>query len=114
MELELNGLEVSCIIGERPEERVRKQTLVLDLVLEVDDAVAESDRLADAADYAALAGKIASALEWARCRMIERAARVACDVCLLDAHVRSARIRVTKRGAVPHLASASATCERSR
>ena len=57
---------------------------------------------------AALADAIRAALVAAKCRMIERAAKVACDVCLADAKVWSATVTVTKAGAIPRLASASA------
>ncbi len=109
MLLELNGLEVDCIIGELPEERVRNQRLVLDVQLDVCDDSAFSDELADTVDYAALADSIRSALIAAECRMIERAAKVVHDICIADSKVRSAKVRVTKSGAIKHLASASAT-----
>ena len=109
MLLELNGLEVDCIIGELPEERVRSQRLVLDVQLDVCDDSAFSDELADTVDYAALTDSIRAALIAAECRMIERAAKVAYDICIADPKVRSAKVKVTKSGAIKHLASASAT-----
>ena len=109
MLLELNGLEVDCIIGELPEERVRNQRLVLDVQLDVCDDSASSDELMDTVDYAALADSIREALIAAECRMIERAAKVAHDICIADPKVRSAKVKVTKSGAIKHLASASAT-----
>lgn len=111
MTLELDGLLVDCIIGDLPDERTRAQRLRLDVALVVDDAAAESDELADTVDYASLAGRIRSALVAARCRMIERAARVALDLCLEDPKVGKARVKVTKSGAVPGLESASVTLE---
>ena len=77
MKLRLNSLAVDCIIGELPEERVKQQTLILDIDLEIPDTAAASDELADTVDYAALAGNVRAALVEAGCRMIERAARVA-------------------------------------
>ena len=109
MLLELNGLEVDCIIGELPEERVRNQRLVLDVQLDICSDSAFSDELADTVDYAALADSIRSALIVAECRMIERAAKVAHDICIADQKVRSAKVKVTKSGAIKRLASASAT-----
>ena len=50
MVLSLNGLEVDCIIGERPDERERLQRLVIDAELEISPAAAQSDNLADTAD----------------------------------------------------------------
>lgn len=108
MTLQLNSLAVDCIIGELPEERVRLQTLVLDIELEIPDTAAQSDELADTVDYAALAGNVRTALAEAKCRMIERAARVAADVCLANGKVYAATVKVVKTGAVEGLASASA------
>ncbi len=109
MMLELDGIDVDCIIGEREEERERLQRLTVDVRLEICDDAAESDELRDTVDYAALTGRVRDALAAAKCRMIERAAKVVCDLCMGDAKVRSATVRVTKAGAVVHLASASAT-----
>jgi FolB domain-containing protein len=114
MILQLNSLAVDCIIGELPEERVRLQTLVLDIALEIPDTAAASDELADTVDYAALADGIRAALVEAKCRMIERAAKVAADVCLSDGKVRSVTVKVTKRGAVEGLDSASAVLALNR
>ena len=108
MNLELNGIDVDCVIGERPDERMRLQRLGVDVSLEIPDTAAETDDLADTVDYAALAESIRAALVAAKCRMIERAARVAWDVCRADRRVRSATVRVTKAGAVAHLESATA------
>lgn len=112
MKLELNGMDVACVIGERPDERVRTQHLSVDVSLEIPDTAAETDDLADTVDYAALTERICAALTEAKCRMIERAAKVVADVCLAERKVRAVTAKVTKAGAVPHLASASATyCE---
>ena len=108
MTLRLEGLEVDCVIGERPDERDRVQRLRVDAELEVDGRAAETDDLADAADYAVLAARIRAALVAARCRLIERAAKVVHDVCLSCPHVSLAKVSVTKSGAVPGLASATA------
>lgn len=114
MTLELNGLEVDCVIGERPDERTRLQRLRLDLVLEIGGRAAETDELTDTVDYAALAEEVRQALVEAKCQMIERAARIALDVCLKDGKVGAAKVKVTKTGAVPHLESASVTLEGGR
>ena len=114
MKLLLNSLAVDCIIGELPEERVKQQTLILDIDLEIPDTAAASDELADTVDYAALAENVRAALADARCRMIDRAARVAADVCLADVKVRSVEVKVTKTGAIAGLESASAVLKLER
>ena len=108
MRLRLDGIDVDCIIGERPDERVRTQRLRVDVELTMDDAAAETDDLADAVDYAELTERIRAAVIEAKCQLIERAAKVVRDVCLTDPRVSAARVSVTKTGAVPHLGSATA------
>lgn len=108
MILKLNGLEVNCVIGERADERTRLQRLRVDVSLDVDDRAAETDALADAVDYAALADEIRETLVAAKCKMIERAAKLAAETCLREPQVRAATVEVTKAGSVPGLASASA------
>lgn len=107
MDLRLNGIDVDCIIGERPDERTRLQRLMVDVSLTVPETAGETDCLADTVDYAALTQRIRAALVAARCQMIERAAKVAADCCLAEPVVAAADVTVTKTGAVAHLASAS-------
>jgi len=108
MKLGLQGIDVDCIIGERADERVRCQRLRVDVELTVEGRAADSDVLADTVDYAALTEKIRAALVAAKCQMIERAAKIVCDVCLADAKVLSVSAKVTKTGAIAHLESAYA------
>ena len=110
MILELNGLEVSCIIGDRPEERARPQKVTVDARLAIGDEAGATDNLADTVDYALLAERIREALSAARCRLVERAAAIVHGICTGDPHVRSAEVRVSKAGAVEGLACASAVC----
>ena len=113
--LELLGLEVACVIGERPEERVREQRLEVDVSLSLDlAAVAESDALEDTLDYAALAAMIRATLRQARCQMIERAAACVARACLADPRVSAVRVRVEKPGVLPGLRAAAVTLERRR
>ena len=111
MKLKLNGIDVDCVIGERPDERTRTQRLRVDVVLTIDDRAAETDELSDTVDYATLTEKVRAALVAAKCRMIERAAKVVCDVCLAEPKASAAEVTVTKSGAIPHLESASTVCE---
>ena len=114
MKLELNGIDVDCIIGERPDERMRTQRLRVDVVLTIYDKATETDELSDTVDYSALTEGIRAALVEAKCRMIERAAKVVCNLCLKDAKVSAAKVRVVKSGAILHLESAAAVVEVSK
>ena len=108
MKLFLNCIDVDCIIGDLPEERVKTQRIELDVELEISDAAAESDSLADTVDYATLTSKIRDGLIASRCRMIERAAKIVHDICANEKGVLAVRARVRKSGAVAHLKSAVA------
>ena len=113
--LKLNGLAVDCIIGDLPQERVREQRLTLDVALALDLApAAAQDDLAATVDYVALAAHIRAALRAARCRLVERAAARAAQVCLKDPRVAQVRVAVRKAGCVPGLASAEVVVEKSR
>ena len=106
--LVLENLEVPCIAGDRPEERLRETVLSVDAEISVSArAAAASDDLSDAIDYAALAARISSALRKAKCRLVERAAEIAAEECLKDPRVEKVRVRVKKRNPVPMLGAAA-------
>ena len=113
--LRLNGIEVTCIIGDLPEERQREQRLVVDATLELDlSAAAASDVLSDTVDYAALTRRIRERLRGAKCRLVERAAALVLEECLADARVLRATVAVRKSGCVPGLASAEVVLSRNQ
>ncbi|MBO7654408.1 MAG: dihydroneopterin aldolase [Kiritimatiellae bacterium] len=115
-QLQLNGIEVFCVIGDRPDERNRNQYLSVDVTLLMDlSAVERSDRLEDTVDYAALTVAIQTRLREARCRMIEHAAGLVASVALgFDARIQAVRVRVEKRKAIPGLQNASVVIVRKR
>ena len=113
--LRLDGIDVPCIIGDLPEERLREQRLVVSAALELDLApAASSDALADTVDYAALSGRIRERVRAARCRLVERAAELAAEECLADPRVERATVTVRKSGCVPGLSAAAGSISRGR
>lgn len=115
MLLKLNEIAVDCVIGEREDERTRLQHLVVDVELEISELAAETDELTDTVDYAALTEAIRKVLIGAKCKMIERAAYLACETCFAvgGSLVTAAKVAVTKAGAIANLKSATAVYERS-
>lgn len=114
-QVELCGLEIRCVIGDRPEERVCEQVLVADAVLTVDlSDVLASDALHDTVDYVAVGEEIRAALVAGQFRMLESAAEYAAQVCLRQARVEAVCVRVEKAGAVPGLRAAAVTVERTK
>jgi len=113
--LELCGLEVACVIGDRPDEGGREQRLRIDVSLACDlSAAANSDAVRDTVDYAALAESIRVSLQEARCHMIERAADCVARTCLADPRVLEVRVRIEKPGTVPGLQAAAVVIVRGR
>lgn len=111
----LQDLEIWCIIGERPDERIRKQCLYVTAELSVDLAPAiASDDLHDTVDYASMSRDIRHEIINAKCCLIERAAGIAADVCLADKRVQSVTITVRKNGSVPHLTAAAVRIHRAQ
>ncbi len=109
-QLELQGIHVPCIIGDRPEERVREGALRVDLTLTFDFApVAQRDAVEATVDYVQVTERVRRVLQAGKYQMIERAAVEVCRACLEDARVLEARVRIEKAGAIPHLNAASAT-----
>lgn len=105
MLLTLNNLEVSCIIGDLPHERLSPRRLRLDVELDVPVQAADSDDLAGTVDYVEVAGRIQAALEQSAPRLVERAAKLAFDS-IKD--LGAVRVKVTKFGSIPKLESVSA------
>ncbi len=114
MQLTIRGIEIDCVIGERPDERLRLQRITVDAILEIDGKAAVTDSLEDTVDYVALAERIRLRLVEAKCKMIERAAALVAETALSFPGVVSAEVSVTKSGAVPGIGSATATASQYR
>ena len=113
--VKVNGIEVVCILGERAEERVHPQRVLVDVALELDlEDAAATDSLEETVDYSLLVLNIREALEEAKCRLLERAAGVVADVCLAEPRVQRATVTVRKFNGVPGIASAEVRMTRPR
>lgn len=113
--IELRGLEVSCIIGDRPEERTREQQLLVDIAITCDfTAVVKSDSLVDTIDYVQLAERVRQALRVGKYAMIESAAACVARVCLESERVVTVYVTITKSGCVPGLQAAVVKVKHSR
>ena len=105
MLLTLDGIKVSCIIGDLPHERLAPQSLRVDVELQIPDTAAKSDDLADTVDYVAVKDRVAAVLAANKPRLIERAALMVYEA--LEGY-GARKVKVTKFGAIPDLDSASA------
>jgi len=114
MQLELNGIDVLCIIGELPAERVTPQRLEVSLKLTIPADAAETDAIEDTVDYVEVAEAVRQALVKGECRLIERAAALAAQAAMADPRVRACEATVEKAGVVPGLGAAVARFTLSR
>ena len=113
--IDLKGLRVACIIGVRPEERARKQEIVIDVCLHVDlHQAGQSDQLEHTVDYSRLAAEIVAMAEDSSFQLLERLAAEVAAVALARSGVERAEVRVVKPHALPRGREAAVEIIRDR
>jgi len=91
----IEGLEVACIVGIRPPERVRKQLIRLTLDLGIDlSRAGRSGKIAHTVNYSRVAQEVTSLLQFRAYKLIEGATEELCATLLA---VHPALDRVTLR-----------------
>lgn len=111
----IRDLLVRTIIGVNPDEREHRQDVLINVVLDVDTrAAGVSDNLQDAVDYSKLAHQIIALTEQSRYYLVEALAAAIARLCLQDARVEQARVRVEKPGAVRLAHSVGVEIQRRR
>lgn len=108
--IELEGLNVSCVLGVLPEERDREQPIRVDLRLSLDLVPAgRSASIGDTIDYDRVAHEIAALLRFRRYRLLENAAEELAAM-LLGVHpaLEGLELRLAKPEALRGRADAAA------
>lgn len=97
----IDGLELMCIIGTKPEERRRKQKVVVSVSMEVDmTRPGRTDKLEDTVNYHSLEKKLIALVEWSRFQLIERLAAAVAELCLThDRLIHAVYVKVVKPAA---------------
>jgi FolB domain-containing protein len=105
----VHGLELECIVGIRPNERVREQTVRLDIALAADlRRAGRSGRIGLTSDYSRIAREVSALLRFRRYHLIEMAAEELCAMLLgLHANARAVRLCIEKPGALEGFARAA-------
>jgi dihydroneopterin aldolase len=97
----LHGLAVECIIGFIAWERRVKQTIVVDVEMPVDCALAAaSDDVADTLDYKKVAKRLISFVSSSEFKLVETLAHRAALLILAEFGVEWVRLSVNKPGAI--------------
>ncbi len=98
--IHIRDLAVECIVGVNPEERVKKQLVVINLTLHADLARAcRSDTLADTIDYKALKVAVMKEIERSQFQLIESMAERIAEIAL-GLPVARVDVSVDKPGAL--------------
>lgn len=93
----IRDLLVRTILGVNPDERVRRQDVLINVTLDVDTRpAAASDALDDAVNYAALTHEIIALAEGTRFLLIEKLVSEIAWLCLDDRRIERATVMVEK------------------
>jgi D-erythro-7,8-dihydroneopterin triphosphate epimerase len=113
--IRIEDLHLRCIIGIYPEERDKKQDVMIQVCLHADlRSAGASDDVADTVDYKALKNAIVEHVESSQYQLIERLASTIASVCLAEPRVERVDVRVDKPGALRFARNVSAEISRGR
>lgn len=109
----IEGLSVEAVIGVYDWEREVRQTLVLDLVMGWDNRVpGRSDDVAQALDYARVAGQVGEWVAQSRFQLLEALAEDLAERLLATFAMHGLRLTVRKPGAVAQARAVGVVIER--
>jgi FolB domain-containing protein len=113
--IEIRDLLLRGILGINPEEREKKQDILVNLTLFVDlHPAGMSDDIADTANYRTITKHVIDHVESVKRYTIEALATDIAHMCLEDPRVMRARVRVEKPGALRFARSVGVEIERGR
>lgn len=88
---------MECIVGVHPHERLQKQPVIISIELTAEIAPAiQSDDLADAVDYEAIANKIITCVEASSYQLVESLIEQVMQICLKHPKVTNAKVTLKK------------------
>jgi FolB domain-containing protein len=97
----IERLELDCIIGINPWERLTKQRITIDIEINADlSAAGASDAIEDTINYRTISKAVTSAVEESSYGLVEALAARVAEICLEDERAQSIEITVRKPGAV--------------
>lgn len=113
--IEVHDLLLRCIVGINPEERVKKQDVVINLTLYGDLRQAGvSDDIADAINYKSLTKRVIDHVEESSYFLVEKLAHSIAEIAVREFGVERAVVSVEKPGALRFARSVGVVVERTR
>lgn len=113
--IEIHDLLLRCIVGINPEERVKKQDVIINLTLYVDLRKAgASDDIVDAINYKTLTKRVIDHVEESDYFLVERLAHSIAQIAIQEFDVERATVSLEKPGALRFARSVGVVVERTR
>jgi dihydroneopterin aldolase / 2-amino-4-hydroxy-6-hydroxymethyldihydropteridine diphosphokinase len=114
-EILIKDLLLRTFVGINQEEREKRQDVLINITLYADTRAAGlSDEIDDAVNYRTITKHIIRMVEASRFYLVERLVAEIVSLCLLDARVEAARVRVEKPGALRFARSVGVEVVRTR
>ncbi len=112
--IEIHDLLVRCIVGINPEERVKKQDVIINLTLFSDLRQAgQSDDIDHAVNYKTLTKRVLDHVEESSYYLVERMAHKVAEIAVLEFGVQRAIVSVEKPGALRFARSVGVVIDRT-
>ncbi len=113
--IRIHDLHIRCIVGVYPEEREKKQDVIINVTLYADlRKASESDRIEDTLDYKAVKKAIFQLAEQSSFFLIERLAGAVAETCLTWPIVQGVTVTIDKPGALRFARSVSVSITRNK
>lgn len=111
----IKDLRARGILGIYPNERVQKQTILINIVMVADTRrAAETDSIKDAVDYEAVSRRVIEHVESASAFLAEKLVADIARLILTEFDVEQVRVRVDKPDVFPFVGSVGVEIERTR
>jgi D-erythro-7,8-dihydroneopterin triphosphate epimerase len=111
----IRDLSLRCIIGIFPEEREKKQDVLINVVMGADLRKAgQTDDINDTVDYKRITKAILAAIEPSSYGLIEKMAQVVADICFTDPLVQAVEVTIDKPGALRFAKASAVSIYRER
>ena len=97
----IKDLLLRCIIGINPEERIKKQDVIINISMFADlSKSCDSDYIEDTVDYKNIKKKVIELVEQSSFFLVEKMANEIASTCLYDNRIEKVTVKVEKPGAL--------------
>lgn len=113
--VQIKKFKISAILGTKPQERAKKQDILLDITLGYDahGAISDDD-ISQAVDYEQLTTVLRSSISATQFYLLEKLAHFALEVMFQDQKIKSATVTAYKPKALKDAKHVSVTLSRER